>query len=380
VEVSRPAGPAATGPQTARRRPTAAGPGGTATQMLDDLALGPAPGGPAARLRPGPRGSAADAGRARPHRVVALALPGLITFDLTCALQVFGHGPNLEFRTDLYELVVCGPGGEQVPTYDGFDLAVRHGLGALDTADTVVVAGYRGAWDTPPSGDVLAALRRAAARGARVMSICVGAFALGHAGLLRGRRATTHWAATEALAGQFPETTVIDDVLYIDDGDILTSAGLASGLDLALHLTRRDHGSHAAAELARWNVVAPHRDGAQAQFIRIAIPTSTSSLDETCQWALRHLDEPLGLAELAGHANLSERSLLRRFQDEIGTSPKQWLLRARLDRARELLETTDLPVEAVARRTGFSSSAGLRDRFTAALGTSPTAYRLAFRQ
>jgi AraC family transcriptional regulator, transcriptional activator FtrA len=317
---------------------------------------------------------------APPHHVVALALPDLITFDLTCALQVFGHGPNLDFRAELYELTVCGPGGRAVPTCDGFDLAVRHGLEALDTADTVVVPGYTLAWESPPSDDVLAALERAAGRGARVMSICVGAFVLGHAGLLRGRRATTHWAATRRLAELFRETTVVDDVLYIDDGDILTSAGLASGLDLALHLTRRDHGAHAAAELARWNVVAPHRDGAQAQFINTSVPdTSASSLNATCDWALHHLDRPLGLAELAERANLSERTLLRRFRDELGTSPKQWIRRARLDRARELLETTDLPVESIAHRTGHSSASALRDHFTSVLGTSPTTYRRAFR-
>ncbi|MGE3289186.1 MAG: GlxA family transcriptional regulator [Pseudonocardia sp.] len=314
------------------------------------------------------------------HRVIALALPGLVTFDLTCALQIFGHGPNLDLRPDLYEFTVCGSGEALVPTYDGFSLAIEHGLEALEGADTVVVPGYAPAWDGAPRDEVLAALQRAATRGARMMSICIGAFALAHAGLLRGRRATTHWAAVHRLAGQFPETTVIDDVLYVDDGDVLTSAGLASGLDLALHVTRRDHGAHAAAELARWNVVAPHRDGAQAQFISTAIPdTSSSTMNATCQWALRHLDQPLGLAELAEHANLSRRTLLRRFHDEIGTSPKRWLLRARLDRARELLETTDLPVEAVAHRTGHSSSAALRDRFTAALGTSPTAYRRSFR-
>ncbi len=314
------------------------------------------------------------------HRVVALALPDLITFDLTCALQIFGHAPNLGLGPDLYDVAVCGAGGTRVPTYDGFDLAVHHDLDALDDADTVVVPGYVPAWERRPPDDVLDALWRAGERGARVMSICVGAFALGHAGLLRGRRATTHWVAIEALADQFPEAAVVDDALYVDDGDVLTSAGLASGLDLALHVTRSDHGAHAAAELARWNVVAPHRDGAQAQFISTAVAdTATSTMDATCRWALRHLDRPLGLAELAEQANLSERTLLRRFSDEIGTSPKQWLLRARLDRARELLETTDLSVEAIAHRTGHSSSAGLRDRFTAALGTSPTAYRRAFR-
>ena len=311
-----------------------------------------------------------------PHRVVALALPGLVTFDLTCAVQMFGHGTTEDGAPTLYEFAVCGPGGTQVTTTDGFNLALNHDLDALTGADTVVVPGYFGAARAAPDPEVLSALHAAAVGGARVMSICVGAFALGHAGLLDGRRATTHWAATTLLAEQFPDTTVVADVLYIDDGDVLTSAGLASGLDLALHLVRRDHGAHAAAELARWNVVAPHRDGAQAQFISTAVPaTGDTELAGTCEWALRHLNRPLDLADLAAHAHLSERTLLRRFRAEIGTSPHQWLLRARLDRARELLETTALPVETIAEHTGFPSAAALRARFVTVLGTSPTTYR-----
>jgi transcriptional regulator GlxA family with amidase domain len=310
------------------------------------------------------------------HRVVALALPGLVTFDLTCAVQIFGHGPNVDGAPSLYEFTVCGAGGQKVTTTDGFDLALDHDLDALAEADTVVVPGYFGALDTTPRENVLSALSAAGAAGKRMMSICVGAFALGHAGLLDGRRATTHWAATELLAEQFTRVCVESDVLYVDDGDVLTSAGLASGLDLALHLVRRDHGAHAAAELARWNVVAPHRDGAQAQFISTAVPdTGDSTLAATCHWALRQLHRPLDLADLAAHAHLSERTLLRRFRAEIGTSPRQWLLRARLDRARELLETTDLPIETVAQNAGFPTAAALRSRFTTVLGTTPTTYR-----
>jgi transcriptional regulator GlxA family with amidase domain len=213
-----------------------------------------------------------------------------------------------------------------------------------------------------------------------MLSICVGAFALAHAGLLDGRRATTHWAVTSRLAGQFPEIAVVTDELYVDDGNVLTSAGLAAGIDLGLHVLRADQGAQAAAEQARWNVVAPHRDGAQAQFIDTALPdTSATSIAATCAWALRHLDRPLDLADLAAHASISERSLLRRFHDEVGASPKQWLLRARLDRARRLLETTDLSVAEVAREAGFPSTSALRQRFTGALGTTPSAYRTAFR-
>lgn len=315
-----------------------------------------------------------------PHRVVALALPGLVTFDLTCAVQIFGHGTTEDGTPTLYEFAVCGPGGTEVTTTDGFNLALDHDLDALAAADTVVVPGYFGALRTPPHGEVSSALQAAAAGGARVMSICVGAFALGHAGLLDGRRATTHWAATTPLAEQFPDATVVDDVLYVDEGDVLTSAGLASGLDLALHVVRRDHGAHAAAELARWNVVAPHRDGAQAQFISTAVlDTGDTALAATCQWALQQLHRPLDLADFAARAHLSERTLLRRFRAEIGTSPRQWLLRARLDRAREMLETTDLPIEAVAQNAGFPTAAALRSRFTTVLGTTPTTYRRTYR-
>ena len=313
------------------------------------------------------------------HRVVALALPGLVTFDLGCALQIFGHSPTPEARPQLYDFTVCAPSGYRVATSDGFTLTVPRDLEVLAGADTVVVPGYHHAWDTPPPREALHALHAAAEQGARMLSICIGAFALGHAGLLDHRRATTHWAATGLLAAHFPAATVVDDVLYVDDGDVLTSAGLASGLDLALHLVRRDHGAAAAAELARWNVVAPHREGAQAQFISTAVPdTGESTLAATCRWALTHLERPLELADLAAHAQLSERSLLRHFRAEIGTSPRQWLLRARLDRARELLETTTLPIEDIARRAGFPTAAALRSRFTTTLGASPSAYRKSF--
>ncbi|MCD2198164.1 helix-turn-helix domain-containing protein [Actinomycetospora endophytica] len=315
------------------------------------------------------------------HRVVALVLPGVFTFDLSCLVQIFGHAPTLdESGEGFYAFSVCGPGGDRIPTADGFDIGVTEGLEALKAADTVAVPGYHRAWDTRADEESLTALREAAERGARMLSICVGAFALAHAGVLDGRRATTHWAATGALAEQFPEVTVVSDALYVDDGDVLTSAGLAAGIDLGIHVLRADHGAQAAAEQARWNVVAPHRDGAQAQFIETALPdTSTTSIASTCAWALGHLDRPLDLADLAGHAALSERSLLRRFHDEVGASPKQWLMRARLDRARRLLETTDLTMGEVAREAGFPSTAALRQRFATTLGTTPSSYRSAFR-
>jgi transcriptional regulator GlxA family with amidase domain len=216
-------------------------------------------------------------------------------------------------------------------------------------------------------------------RGARVGSVCVGTFALGHAGLLDGRRCTTHWAAADALAQQFPAATVSPNELYVEDGPILTSAGLAAGLDLGLHIVRTDLGAEAAAEVARWGVIAPHRDGGQAQFIRRPVSygtgTGTAAVRE---WALLRLDQPLTVTDLATQACCGERTLSRRFVAETGQTPKQWLITARLQRARELLETSDLPVERIARDTGFPSAGALRDCFAAALSTTPTAYRRTF--
>jgi len=315
-----------------------------------------------------------------PHRVVAVALPGLVTFDLACAVQVFAPEAAPPGRPQHYDFAVCGP-TRRIVTNDGFDLVVPHGLDAVASADTVVVPGYLGDWSVPPHPRVLRSLAMAAERGARMMSICVGAFALGHAGLLDGHRATTHWIATQALADLFPRAEVVADVLYVDDGQVLTSAGLAGGMDLSLHVVRRDRGAVASAELARYNVVPPHRDGGQAQFIP-AVVSSRGNGDElagTCEWALQHLDQSLSLGDLAAHARLSTRTLIRRFETETGTSPKQWLLQARLTRARELLEATDLPIEHIAAKAGFPSAAALRAQFSSGLKTTPTAYRKAFR-
>jgi transcriptional regulator GlxA family with amidase domain len=313
------------------------------------------------------------------HHVVALALPGVVTFDLGCAIQVFAHAPNAAGGPGLYDFTVCGPGGRRARTSDGFSLVLDRGLDALAEADTVVVPGYV-PWSEPPPRAAVRALAAAGSRGARVMSICIGAFALGHAALLDGRRATTHWAAAPLLAEQFPQTEVVPDVLYVDEGRVLTSAGLAAGLDLALHVVRSDHGAAAAAEIARWNVVAPHRDGGQAQFAARPIAIAPDAgLGATRTWALARLDQPLDLAALAAHASCSERTLTRRFRAETGSSPKQWLLRMRVQRARELLESTALPVEQVAAQAGFPSAATLRARFAAELQTTPSAYRRTFR-
>jgi transcriptional regulator GlxA family with amidase domain len=316
--------------------------------------------------------------RQKRHRVVALALPGVVTFDLGCAVQVFARAPGMIDRPGHYDFSTCGR-ARTVPTADGFTLTLEHRLDRIAEADTVIVPGYA-LFSEAPAGDVLDALMHTAARGARMMSICVGAFALAHAGLLDGRRATTHWMAAAALAAQFPNIDVVPDVLYIDDGNVLTSAGIAAGLDLGLHVVRRDHGADVAAEVARFNVVAPHRDGGQAQYAPRPVPAiADHGLGATREWALSHLERSLSLADLAAHACCSERTLIRRFREETGLSPKHWLLQMRLERARELLETTGLPVEHVAAQAGFPSAAALRARFADDLHTTPTAYRRTFR-
>ena len=237
--------------------------------------------------------------------------------------------------------------------------------------------------DRPP-GSVLAALRAAAARGARIMSVCTGAFVLAYAGLLDGRRAATHWGWAAALARQFPAVTVDPAVLYVDEGQILTSAGVAAGLDLCLHVIRRDYGADLAARLARRTVVAPHRDGGQAQFIRHPVSTASGAsgspgLAATRAWALENLGADLSVAVLARQAGVSTRTFARRFREETGTTPAQWLLDQRVLAARQLLERTGLPVEQVAVRSGFSTAAALREHFARRVATTPTAYRRAFR-
>jgi transcriptional regulator GlxA family with amidase domain len=317
-----------------------------------------------------------------PLRVVALALDGVITFDLACAVQAFGRGPGREGAPAGFVLRTCGRRPGPVATPDGFGLRVGHGLDALAGADIVLVPG-RHPHDAPVPRDVTAALRAAHASGAVVMSICVGAFVLAAAGLLDGRPVTTHWDYCDDLAAQYPLLEVRPDVLYVDDGDVLTSAGLAAGLDLCLHVVRREAGAAAATRLASWNLVAPHREGGQAQFIAPPPRPDTAAgagagLGPTLAWAHRHLHEPLTLARLARESCMSERTFSRRFVAEVGVPPKRWLLAQRVGRARELLESTDLPVEVVADRSGFASAAALRLHLRRHAATTPTAYRTTF--
>ncbi|MBD0741016.1 GlxA family transcriptional regulator [Streptomyces sp. CBMA152] len=313
------------------------------------------------------------------HRVVALLNSPQSPFELACASEVFAtERPELPSR---YAFQVCTERPGPLPTTVGYSMLVEAGLDALEEADTVVVPGW--GWQQPGpevSPAILDSLRAAHRRGARMVAICTGAFVLAQAGLLDGRRATTHWRRTAQLAADFPAVDVASDVLYVDHGDVATSAGSGAGIDLCLHLVRSDHGSAHAAEIARSMVLPPHREGSQLQYA--VRPTPAKAPDESLapllEWATTQLHTPLTLDRLAAHAKLSSRTLARRFTDQLGTSPGQWLLRQRLDAARVLLEQTDLPVEAIATRVGLASAVNLRRRFRAALGTTPGAYRRTF--
>jgi transcriptional regulator GlxA family with amidase domain len=307
------------------------------------------------------------------HHVTVLALADVVAFDLSTPAQVFGNEPGR------YAFTACGVRAGRVPSTTGFAIDLPRGLEAVAEADTVLVPGLRPPqW--PPPAAALDALRAAHARGARVASICTGAFVLAQAGLLDGRRATTHWAHAERLARRYPAVTVDPGVLYVDEGDVLTSAGVAAGIDLCLHLVRRDHGAEVANAVARRIVVAPHRDGGQAQFVEAPLPpASDRGLQATRAWAAQRLRDPLTVAALARHAACSERTFARRFRAETGTTPLQWLLGQRVLHARRLLEATDLPVEHVADEAGFGTAASLRSHFRRATATTPLAYRRTFR-
>lgn len=307
------------------------------------------------------------------HHVVALALPEVVVFDLAIPSQIFGHRDERQE----YAFTLAAPQPGPVPTTSGYAVHATAGLEALADADTVVVPGY--VPHDPPPLPVLAALADAATGGARVVSVCTGAFALAAAGLLDGRRATTHWRNADELARRHPAVSVDPAVLYVDEGTVLTSAGVAAGIDLCLHLVRRDHGADAAARIARRMVVAPHRDGGQAQFVDAPLPAARAGLAATCAWALDRLAEPLTVADLARHAGWAPRTFARRFVAEVGTTPLRWLAAQRVLHARRLLETTDLPVDAVATASGLGTAANLRLHLARAASTTPSAYRRTFR-
>jgi transcriptional regulator GlxA family with amidase domain len=313
------------------------------------------------------------------HRVVAFCLDGVVAFDLAAPAQAFTTA-TLGPGEAAYEFSTCSLDGRELRSTTGFGVVPQGDVSLLLEADTVVVPAYLDVFSAPP-GEALDALRAAAGRGARVVSVCTGAFALAHAGLLDGRRATTHWAFADELAARFPAIAVDAAALYVDEGAVMTSAGLSASIDLCLHVIREDCGAAAGEQVARRMVAAPHRDGGQAQFIerpRVAVP-GVGSLEGTRRWAAERLHEPLDVAAMAAHASVSPRTFARRFREETGTTPLQWLLNQRVQEARRLLEETDLPIDAVAWRAGFGTAASLRDHFRRVTATTPSGYRRSFR-
>jgi AraC family transcriptional regulator, transcriptional activator FtrA len=312
-----------------------------------------------------------------PHSVALVAYDGLDELGLAVASEVFGADHAGPGDPPWYRYLVCGPRAVALP--NGLRLNVPHRLGALQHADTVVVPAC--ADPAGPPEDVLDALRRAHRRGARVVSLCTGAFVLAAAGLLDGRPATTHWSDCAALATRFPSVRVDPRVLFVDDGDILTSAGSAAGIDLCLHIVRQDRGAEAAARVARALVVPPYRDGGQAQYIDTPMPEpgTPDLFADSLAWVQEHLAAPVTVAELADRSGMSRRTFARRFTASTGTTPYRWLLAQRIQHAQRLLEATDLTVETVAVRSGLATAANLRKHFGRTLRTTPQAYRAAFR-
>ncbi|MGC7100957.1 GlxA family transcriptional regulator [Amycolatopsis lurida] len=309
------------------------------------------------------------------HTVAVLALDKVVPFDLSTPIEVFTR-TRLPGGDAAYEVRVCGPS----PSVDAgaFTLQPPWGLDGLAGADTVIVPGCAEPTEVPE--EVLDALRQAAERGARIASICSGALVLASTGLLDGLRATTHWACAGALAARHPAVEVDPDVLYVDNGQLLTSAGASAGLDLCLHLIRRDHGSAVAADAARLSVMPLEREGGQAQFIvheQPPIPRG-SEFEPLLRWIEENSARDLTLGDMAAHAGMSARTLNRRFREQTGTTPVQWLLRARIRRAQHLLEATAHPVDRIAGEVGFGSPTAFRDRFKRVVGISPNTYRASF--
>ncbi|MFP5369646.1 MAG: GlxA family transcriptional regulator [Actinomycetes bacterium] len=315
------------------------------------------------------------------HEVAVLALPATMAYELGLPSQFLGSAVGADGRR-LYRVRVASLDGGPVRTSAGYSVLPQHDASILETAQTVVVPGVLGtaAMTEGTVPDELAKLLRRTAASARLVSICTGAFVLAAAGLLGGRPATTHWVHSAAFGRLFPAVRLDPDVLFVDDGDVLTSAGNAAGIDVLLHVIRRDHGSDVASRVARRSVVAPWREGGQSQFVERPVPDpGGSGTAATRQWALQRLGEPLTLADLAAHARTSVRTFTRRFREETGSSPQQWLAAQRLALARELLESTDSPVERVAAAAGFGTAASLRGSLRASIGVSPLTYRRTYR-
>jgi AraC family transcriptional activator FtrA len=313
------------------------------------------------------------------HRVAVLGLAPLPTFEIGVAAEAFALArPELDVPW-WYEFALCAEAAGDVPAVGGFTMRVEHGLEALDGAGTVIVPGDGDVHGTP-SPAVVEALRAAHADGTRLVSICSGAFVLAACGLLDGREAATHWRYADLLAARFPRVRVRSDALYLDGGDVLTSAGTAAGIDLCLHLIRTDHGAAVANAVARRMVVTPQRNGGQAQFVEapVAERVGDDPVGRAMEWALERLAEPITVADLARTAYMSPRNFSRRFAAATGASPARWLLDQRLQASLPLLESSDVPIEEVGRRVGFPTPAAFRRHFARARGIPPSAHRRAF--
>jgi AraC family transcriptional regulator, transcriptional activator FtrA len=312
------------------------------------------------------------------HRVVTVIGPKIAMFELSVPCEVFGIDRS-ELAVEWYRHRVAAavPGPHVSP--EGVVVDTPYGLEQLAEADTVIIPANP--FPGPPPEELLDSLRNAYDRGARLLSVCTGAFVLAATGILDGKPATTHWMHAEELARQFPKVRVDPKVLYVDAGRVMTSAGTAAGIDLMLHLVRLDHGAEVANAVARRMVVPPHRDGGQAQFVDLPVAGANGHqpLAEVLGWMLEHVGDDLKVEDLARRAGTSPRTFARRFRAETGTTPHQWLLAQRILLAQRLLETTDDPIELVAQRCGFGSAAGLRQHFTRAVSASPQAYRRTFR-
>jgi transcriptional regulator GlxA family with amidase domain len=314
------------------------------------------------------------------HTVGLVVFDRIEPFEMAVPCEVFGVDRS-ETGVPHYRLVVCADEKRALRTQGGFTIEAPYGLSGLRGADTVVVPAWRDVEEAPPE-TILESLRHAYRRGARVVSLCTGAFVLAHAGLLDGRHATTHWMFAEALAKRFPAVEVDPTVLYVEDERVFTSAGTAAAIDLCLHLVRLDYGSKVANVFARRMVVPPHRDGGQAQYVQapVAQRSGGGPLAETLEWVFANLDDPLTVAQMAHHARMSERTFARRFGEVTGTTPLRWLLNQRIISAQHRLETSDAPIDWIAQDCGFGTGATFRLHFKRAVGVSPADYRKAFRQ
>ena len=308
--------------------------------------------------------------------VAVPVLDQVFAFELGVLCEVFGIDRPDEPEIPSFDFALCTPEPGPIRTVSGFDVVVEHGLDRLETADLVALPAIRRDVEVPPA--LVDGLRAAAARGARIMSICSGAFVLGAAGLLDGRDCTTHWTYAAELARRFPAARVNPDVLYVDCDGILTSAGTAAGIDASLYLIRQEFGARAANRLARRMVMPPHREGGQRQYVDQPVPVEADTLAGTLEWLLANLDEEVSVEDLARRAHLSARTFARRFRAETGTTPHHWLTGQRVLAAQRLLEDTEQPVETVADLVGFGSAAVLRHHFTRRVGTTPTDYRRTF--